>query len=144
MSEQPEEVTVSLTNDKLQLTGISGSNPDHPVVFDYYPPLGDGKGYNGLALLLMSFAGCSGTAVIYLLRKMRKEVTGLKVNAKGIKRSTPPLKFEKIFLEFVVSSGNAGDGDMQKAVKLAEESLCPVWQMIKNNTEIIAEYKIIP
>jgi hypothetical protein len=27
---------------------------------------------------------------------------------------------------------------------MKEESICPVWQMIRNNFEVIAEYKIIP
>jgi putative redox protein len=143
MAEQVEEVTVSLTNDKVQLTGVSKSNPDRPIAFDYQPPIGDGQGYNGLELLLMSLAGCSGTAIVYLLRKMRKNISGLKVNAKGIRRSQPPIKFEKILLEFVLNSKDAKDADIQKAIQLAEESVCPVWQMVKNNVEVVSEYNII-
>lgn len=37
-----------------------------PIVFDFAPPLGDGQGCNGLELLLMSLAGCSGTTVAHL------------------------------------------------------------------------------
>ena len=97
MAEQLEEVTVSLTNDKVQFTGVSKSNPDRPIAFDYKAPIGDGQGYNGLELLLMSLAGCSSTAVVYLLRKMGKNVSGMKVNAKGVRRSQPPIKFKKSF-----------------------------------------------
>ena len=144
MSEQLEEVTVQLTNQKVQFTGVSKSNPDRPVAFDYKPPLGDGQGYNGLELLLMSLSGCSATTVVYLLRKMGKNVSGLKVNAKGVRRAQPPIKFEKIFLEFILASKDANDGDMQKAIRLAEESVCPVWQMVKNNVEVVVEHKIMP
>jgi len=143
MSEQFEEVTVHLTNQKVQFTGVSKCNPERPVVFDYKAPLGDGQGYNGLELLLMSFAGCSGTAIVYLLRKMRKDISGMKVNAKGLRRDQPPIKFEKIFLEFILNSKDTKDDDIQKAIQLAEESVCPVWQMIKNNVEVVTEYKII-
>jgi len=143
MSEQFEEVTVHLTNQKVQFTGVSKSNSERPVAFDYKPPIGDGQGYNGLELLLMSFAGCSGTALVYLLRRMGKTVSGLEVNAKGLRREQPPIKFEKIFLEFILSSKDAKDTDIQKAIRLAEESVCPVWQMIKNNVEVVSEYKII-
>lgn len=143
MSEQFEEVTVNLTNQKVQFTGVSKSNPDHPIAFDYKVPLGDGQGYNGLELLLMSFAGCSGTAIVYLLRKMKKDISGMKVNAKGLRRDQPPIKFEKIFIEFILNSKDAKDVDIQKAIQLAEESVCPVWQMIKNNVEVVPEYKII-
>jgi putative redox protein len=142
MSEQIEEVTVNLTNQKVQFSGVSRSNPDQPITFDYKPPIGDGRGYNGLELLLMSLSGCSATAVVYLLRKMGKTVSGLEVNAKGIRREQPPIKFEKIFLKFILNSKDAREADIQKAIQLAEQSVCPVWQMIKNNVEVIPEYKI--
>src|SRR5512142_1843133 len=122
MTEQLEEVTVQLTNQKVQFTGTSKSNPDRPVAFDYKPPLGDGQGYNGLELLLMSLSGCSGTSVVYLLRKMGKDISGFTVNAKGVRRTQPPIKFEKIFLEFIVHSRDATDADVQKAIRLSEES----------------------
>jgi len=143
MSEQIEEVTVHLSNDKVQFIGISKSNPDRPINFDYQPPMGDGQGYNGLELLLMSFSGCSATAVVYLLRKMGKTVSGLEVKAKGIRSEQPPIKFEKILIEYILSSKDTKDADIQKAIQLAEKSVCPVWQMIKNNVEVIPEYKII-
>ena len=143
MGDQFEQVTVNLTNNKIQFTGISPSNPDRPINFDYKPPMGDGQGYNGLELLLMSFAGCSGTAIVYLLRKMRKDISGMKVNAKGLRRDQPPIKFEKIFLEFILNSKDTKDVDIEKAIQIAEESVCPVWQMIKNNVEVVTEYKII-
>lgn len=142
MDLQFEQVTVNLVNDKIQFTGVSEANPDSPVTFDYKPPIGDGKGYNGLELLLMSLAGCSATAVVYLLRKMRKNVTGLKVIAKGIRAAQPPIKFERIFLDFNIDSPDANEDDIQKAIQLAEESVCPVWQMIKNNVEVETTYKI--
>ena len=107
------------------------------------PPIGDGKGYTGLELLLMSLSGCSATAIVFLLRKMGKTISGLTVNAKGVRREQPPVKFEKIFLEFILNSKDTKDADIRKAIQLAEQSVCPVWQMIKNNVEVAPEYKII-
>jgi putative redox protein len=143
MSEQIEEVTIHLSNQKVQFIGISESNPDRLINFDYKPPVGDGQGYNGLELLLMSLGGCSATAIVYLLRKMGKTVSGLEVKAKGIRKEQPPIKFDKIFIEFILNSKDTKDADIQKAIQLAEKSVCPVWQMIKNNVEVIPEYKII-
>ena len=143
MSELQEEVTVRLINQKVKFTGVSSANPERPVTFDYKPPIGDGEGYNGLELLLMSLSGCSATAIVYLLRKMGKTISGLEVNAKGLRREQPPIKFEKIFLEFILNSKDTKDADIQKAIQLAEQSVCPVWQMIKNNVEVVAGYKII-
>ena len=143
MSELQDEVAVRLINQKVKFTGVSDANPDQPITFDYKPPIGDGEGYNGLELLLMSLSGCSATAVVYLLRKFGKTVSGLELNAKGIRREQPPIKFEKIYLEFILNSKDVKDADIQKAIQLAEQSVCPVWQMIKNNVEVETEYKII-
>jgi len=142
MAEQLEQVTVDLTNDKVQFTGVSQSNPDNSIVFDFFPPIGDGQGFNGLELLLMSLAGCSGTTVVCLLRDIGKKVSGLKVKAKGIRRDQFPATFEKILLEFALTSNDAEDADLQKAIELAEASICPVWQMLKGNVEITTEYKL--
>ena len=142
MAEPFEEVTVRLTNDKVQFAGVSKANPSRPLAFDYAPPVGDGQGYNGLELLLLSLAGCSATAVAYLLRRMRRNVAGLEVNAKGIRSQQPPVKFERIELEFVLRSSDATEADAQKALQLAEESVCPVWQMLKGNVEVAAACRI--
>jgi putative redox protein len=140
MSEQLE-VTVNLTNQKVQFTGISRSNP--PIIFDYDPPLGDGQGYTGLEMLLMSLAACSGTSIVALLRNMKKNVSGFRVNGKGIRRSEHPTSFQKIFLEYTLNSKDAEDKDIEKAIQLSEENYCPVWDMVKNNVEVITEYKIM-
>lgn len=143
MPEQLEEVTVHLTNQKVQFIGVSKSNPDRSITFDFIPPIGDGQGYNGLELLLMSLSGCVATAIVYLLRRMGKTISGLEVNAKGIRREQPPIKFERIFLEFTLNSKDTKDVDIQKAIQLAEQSVSPVWQMIKSNVEVVPEYKIV-
>lgn len=135
------EVTVNSTNQKLGYTGELRSLP--PIAIDYIPPHGDGQGYLPLELLLMSLASCSGGVLGLLLRKMGKTVAGITVNAKGTRREPHPTSFKNIALEFIVTSGDVKDVDVQKALRLSEESLCPVWAMVKGNAEITASYKIL-
>jgi len=134
------EANVKLINDKIQFSGICRENPE--IIMDYFPPAGDGQGYTGLELLLVSLAGCSATAIVSLLRKMQVNVSGFTVNAKGIRRDVHPMAFKQIFLEFGLISDNATDVDFQKAIQLAEKSICPVWSMLKNNVEIITRQTI--
>lgn len=143
MSELHEEVTIKLVNDKVRFTGVSLASPDHPVSIDYVPPLGDGMGFRGLELFLLSFGGCSATAVVALLRKMGKTVSGFEVRAKGTRSEKPPIKLEKICIEFLLESKDAEEKDLRRAVQLAEESVCPVWQLIKNNVDVVPECRII-
>ncbi len=135
------EVTVNSTNQRLGYTGQLRSHP--PIPIDYVPPLGDGQGYTPLEMLLISLGSCSGGTIGLLLRKMGKTVSGIQVNVKGTRRDQHPTSFRNIFLEFIITSADAKDADVQKSIKLAEDSVCPVWAMVKGNAEIAAEYKII-
>jgi putative redox protein len=134
-------ITVNLANEKVQFTGAVRSNAE--ITMDYTPPLGDGLGYTPLELVLMSLATCSGATVATLLRRMRKDVSGLQVSARGTRRDTHPTSFQQISLEFVLNSADAEAGDVQKAIQLSEETYCPVWAMLKTTVEITPQYKII-
>ena len=85
------EVHVHSTSQKLGFTRTAKSNP--PIIMDYTPPLGDGKGYMPLELLLMSLAYCSGGTLSYLLKKAGKNISAAEVNAKGIRREHSPTSF---------------------------------------------------
>jgi putative redox protein len=133
--------SVELINNKVKFKGTAKSND--PVVIDYDAPLGDGEGYTSLELLLISLASCSASTVVSILRKMKKNVSGLRVNAEGLRRETHPTSFEKITLVFIVNSPDIVEPDIQKAIKLSEETFCPVWAMLKNNVEINSKYEIV-
>jgi len=139
MAEQLE-AAVTLINNKIQFTGVVRDQPE--ITFDYHPPIGDGQGLTGLEVLLLSLAGCSASTVIYLLRTMKKGIAGLQVQAKGARRDTHPTSLKTITLKFIVHSSDVKDGDMQKAIRLAEETYCPVWAMLKGNVDIVTQYKI--
>ncbi len=135
------EVSVDLTNQKTQFTGVARSNP--AIFIDSKSPQGDGQGYTPLELLLISLASCSGSTVVTLLRKMRKNISGLKVKAKGIRREQSPTSFQKIILEFIISSEEIQSSEVDKVIKLTEETYCPVWAMLKNNVKVIPEFHIV-
>lgn len=137
----PVSVNVDLVNEKVR---FSGSARDLPAVSaDYFPPLGDGQGYTGLELLLLSLAACSATAIVPLLRRLNRTVTAFRVNASGTRRTQHPTCFEKIAIEFVLTSPDAELADLQKVVRMAEETICPVWAMLKGNVEIIPDLKVV-
>lgn len=141
MNHEKLEVSVNLMNEKVRFSTSLRENP--PVVTDYTPPIGDGQGYTSLELFLISLATCSGTSVVSMLRKMRRNVSSFRVNAQGIRRDQHPLSFQKIFLEFVIHSNDAESDDIRKAIKLSEDTYCPVWAMIKGNVEVISEYRLV-
>lgn len=141
MSLPPVEVQMELVNQKVKFTGVSKSNPDTSIAIDYVPPLGDGEGFLGLELLVMSFAGCVSTAIVGLLRRMDKNLSVYKMDVTGIKKEQP-LSLQKIHFAVTIESNNINEDEIQNVFKIAEQ-ISPVWIAIKNNVEVNWEYKII-
>jgi len=130
-------VTADLINDKVKFSGVTRYN--HEIIIDS----ADGDGYTPLELFLMSLATCSGMTLALLLRKMNKNVSELKVIASGERRATYPTYFKSIHLIFELASKDVQTDEIESTIKLMEESLCPVWNMVKSNVDISCEYKII-
>lgn len=141
MSLPPVEVQMELVNQKVKFTGVSKSNPDTPVAIDYIPPLGDGEGFLGLELLVMSFAGCVSTAIVGLLRRRDKNLSVYKMDVTGIKKEQP-LSLQKIHFAVTIESNNINEDEIQNVFKIAEQ-ISPVWIALKNNVEVDWEYEII-
>lgn len=133
--------SVKLINDKVMFEGSARSNT--PVIMDYHPPLGDDMGYTGLEMLMVSLCGCSASAIVPTLRKMRITVNGFDVKATGIRKETHPTVLTEITLRFILTSPDAAVENFEKAIKLAEDTYCPVWAMLKNNVVIKTESEII-
>ena len=134
-------VSLNLINNKLNFVGTTGSND--PISIDYTPPLGDNLGYTSLELFLLSFSSCVGSAVLVLLRKMGKTISGFEISASGIRKEQHPTCFSIITLDMILKSSNTVDAEFEKVIGLADEKLCPVWAMVKGNVEVTINPTII-
>jgi putative redox protein len=135
--DKSKELSASLVliNDRLHFNGTADHN--QPVSIDYTPPLGDNLGYTSLELLLLSLSSCIGSSVLTLLRKMRKTITSFEIHSTGIRKQDHPTAFKTIILDVKLVSPDASPEDVQKVIKLSEETYCPVLAMLKGNVEII-------
>lgn len=141
MSIPPVEIHLELVNQKVKFTGVSKTNPGTPITIDYVPPLGDGEGFLGLDLLVMSFAGCVSTGIVGLLKRMNKTISAYKMDVTGTKNEAP-LFLQKIDFTITVESNDINEEEIQNVLKKAEE-ISPVWIAIKNNVEVEWQYSII-
>jgi putative redox protein len=146
MSTEPDKskvvtTSISLLNEKLHFEGNVAGND--PVSIDYIPPLGDNLGYTSLELFLLSLSSCVGSSVLTFLRKMRKTVSGFEITSHGFRKEEHPTGFKTITLELIVKSPDATNEDLDKVIKLSEDTYCPVWSMIKGNVETTVIYKIV-
>lgn len=135
------KASVKLVNQKLNFTGTVEGNP--AVSIDYIPPYGDNLGYTSLELLLLSLSSCLGSAVLLFLRRMNKTIVSFEIHATGLRREIHPTGFQTIQMELVVNSPDIALPEMEKLVKMAEETYCPVWAMLKGNVKIEVKYSIL-
>jgi putative redox protein len=146
MNSEPDKskvvsASINLLNDKLHFEGnVIGNDP---IPIDYIPPLGDNLGYTSLELLLLSLSSCLGSSVLIFLRRMRKTISGFEIKSKGFRREEHPTGFKTITIELMIKSPDLTTGDLDKVVKLSEDTYCPVWSMIKGNVEISVIYNIV-
>lgn len=134
------EASLLLVNDKLQFKGhVEGNNP---IFLDYIPPLGDGNGYTSMELLLLSFSSCLGTALLTFLRKMQKTIDGFRMEMEGVRNTDHPTGFKSITVKIFLTSPDIYEAEVNKIIKLAEDTYCPVWAMVRGNVEVITQVTI--
>jgi putative redox protein len=134
------KTSITLVNEKLHFNGNVEGN--HPISIDYTPPLGDNLGYTSLELLLLSLASCLGSSIITFLRRMQKTIKACEINAHGLRKEEHPTGFKSIGIDIQLNSPDITDVDMQKVIKISEDTYCPVWSMIKGNVEIDVRFTI--
>jgi putative redox protein len=106
------------------------------VSVDYSPPLGDGNGYGGLDLLLMSLAACGAQTAMSLFIKMKQDITKFTVSATGKRSTEHPTVLTEIQVAFAIEGNGLSTELIEKAIRLSEEKYCPVWAMLKPSTKI--------
>lgn len=133
-------VNVNRTDDKVHFESVSETNPIMKIPFDFAPPLGTGCGFAGLEVLLMSFAGCVSTTVVFLLGRLEKHISSYSASVEGI-RSEKPLALKEIHFNICIETDDITDVDMEKIIKQAE-TVSPVWQAVKNNIDVKITYEL--
>jgi len=134
-------VEINRTNQKVHFECVSSANPNLTIPFDFAPPMGDGQGFAGLEMLLMSFAGCFSTTVVFLLGRLGKQIESYTATAEGI-RSEQPLALKEIHIMIRIKSSDITSQDMDHVIQQAE-AMAPVGQAIKNNVVIVTSFELL-
>jgi putative redox protein len=125
---------------------ISADDGVHSLLMDYPDPVAPGgelAGLTPLKTLLASLAGCSGNSVAALLRKMRQPVSGVEVEAHALRRDEHPTVYTDIDLAFTVHGSGVDREAVEKAIRISEEQVCPVWAMLKGGVTITSSLRLL-
>ncbi len=134
-------VKLQTIDDKAMFNATARNNP--AVTVDYFPPIGTGNGYTSLELLMIAFGSCVSTTLLTLLRyKMKKSVIGLSAEVNGTVREEHPKTLQHILLLLKIKSKDLTEAEVQATLKIAEDTMCPVWAMIKGNVTVEVKTEI--
>ena len=104
----------------------------------------NGKGISPIEAVLVALAACTGADVVSIMNKKRQPLTGLKINARGLRADTTPSTFVEIHLEFIFSGDHLVEKDLAQAIQLSEEKYCSVGAMLSKTAKIHTSFKILP
>lgn len=114
---------------------------EHILAMDY--PAEEGRNPTPLEVLLASLAACAGNTLhLVLCRKMGARVESLEVEARAQRREEHPTALTAIALVYHLR-GEALDGaQVDRALRIAEDQLCPVLAMLRPGTEISSTWQM--
>jgi putative redox protein len=95
------------------------------TVFDTHPSVGgEDTAPPPMDVLLQAMAACSFMDVVSIIRKKRKEVINLELKADAIRAKEHPKVLTDVHLTFTLTSPDAEQGDLDRAVELSQKTYC--------------------
>lgn len=137
----------SLTN-VTQVTWVDGmqfvaETAGHAIVIDGAPGFGRDTGIPPMRLLLLGAAGCSAMDVVHILKnRMRREVTGLRVEVSSEQAEDHPKVYTRIGLRYLVRGRGLKEKDVRRAIELSETQFCSAAVMLGKTAEIVTSFEI--
>lgn len=121
---------------------IGQSDGEASVVLDAPPAVGgEGNGFRPKELMLNSLAGCTAMDVISILRKMKCEPEGFRVEVTAEETEEHPKVFTAFHIKYIVK-GEVPQAKLEKAINLSQERYCGVTVMYRSFAEVTHEYVI--
>lgn len=115
----------------------------HTIDIDYPLQDGDdGDGLTSLETLLAALSTCCGNTMVVLLNKMRLPFDGVDVTARADRSEEHPTVLTRIDLDVVVRGDGVDQAAAERALRLGEEQICPVWAMLKPGTPVNATVSV--
>ena len=91
--------------------------------------------------LAFALAGCMGMDVVYILRKGRHDLRGLKIALTGERAQEDPHRFTSLKLEFYVT-GAVPKEQIQRAIDLSHEKYCSVWHSMRQDIPVETTFSV--
>lgn len=103
---------------------------------------GDGRsGPSPMITLLLAAAGCSGSDVVAILKKMRVQLRGCVVEVRGTRREQEPRRYVAIHYRYLLSGDGLDRAKAERAVTLSIQKYCSVIHTLA--ADVAVSYDIV-
>ncbi len=134
--------TVRLEGAGMAFLATSGSG--HTVRMDTHVEDGGADSApSPVELVLMALGGCAGMDVISILRKMREDVTGYRIEVHGVRASEHPQVYTAIEVVHIVTGHGVKPGSVERAVALSAEKYCSVSAMLARGASVSHRFEVV-
>src|SRR3990170_1873010 len=114
----------------------------HAVVTDGGPEYdGDETGPRPVEMVLVALAGCTGVAVMTILKRQRQPVAGLEVAVRAERADEWPRALVALHLDYRVAGPGLSIDAVARAIHLSESRYCSVAASLK--APITSSFQII-
>jgi putative redox protein len=131
-----------------QVTWVDGmqfvaETAGHAIVIDGAPGFGRDTGIPPMRLLLLGAAGCSAMDVVHILKnRMRRDVTGLRVEVEAEQAEEHPKVYTRIELKYRIKGRKLKEKDVRRAIELSNTQFCSAAIMLGKTAEVVTSFEI--
>ncbi|MEZ5357322.1 MAG: OsmC family protein [Candidatus Zixiibacteriota bacterium] len=103
---------------------------------------GNEDGYQPLELMMFSVMGCTGIDFVDIGKKMRLEITDLKIKVSAEQAEEAPRYFTKVHLDYAVVGKNLDPKKVERVIQLSQEKYCSAAATISGKSELSYSFTI--
>jgi len=92
--------------------------------------------------LLMSLGGCMAIDIVSILKKMRMDIRGLRIDITGERNPDPPQYFKAVEMTLHLTGHNLDPQRIDRAIALSREKYCSVYNSLRPDLDLKIQYII--
>jgi putative redox protein len=116
---------------------MKGRSGDATIVLDSAGQAGPSP----VQTLAFALAGCMGMDVVYILRKGRFDLRGLKIALTAERAPEDPHRITAVAIDFTVT-GDVPKEQVQRAIDLSHEKYCSVWHSMRQDIPFTTTFSV--
>jgi putative redox protein len=92
--------------------------------------------------LLMSLGGCMAIDIVSILKKMRMEISGLRIDLAGKRNPDPPQYFRDVEIVLHLTGRNLDARRIDRAIALSRDKYCSVYNSLRPDLTLTVRYTL--